>query len=434
MKTAQNASTYLLICLVLFSTYGIGQAIDRTVLWPSDALSKVMRSDEPQAGGRNRLRVSGARNEIVSSQAVFRPGADIEAATARITDLKYARSDDVIPASAVRLQWVRYIAINRNTAGIPDDELVVKSPRSIPDPFWESASIPAKANQAQPLWLEIHIPAGARAGDYRGKLQVSAEDESFEIAVELHVWDFSVPMRRHLSVINWWRFPGLGFEEVEPYGKEYWDLLGRFCGFLVEHRQTDIQTSIGLIGETGDDQGRYSYDTSRLERYAETAFEAGIRRIHLHSVGRRTAKLTDPSSRIAPNESSLRRLAQWEKVIRRRNWENRFLVSISDEPFIHHEESYAAMVDRVHEVAPSVRCIEAVEAEFLGDLDVYVPKLSHLNLWYDQFEQVQRGGAELWFYTCCHPVGRYPNRFLDQSLLKVRVLHWTTWTGISTGA
>ncbi len=36
-------------------------------------------------------------------------------------------------------------------------------------------------------------------------------------------------------------------------------------------------------------------------------------------------------------------------------------------------------------------------------------------------------GGELWFYTCCHPAGRYPNRFLDQSLLKVRVLHWINY-------
>jgi hypothetical protein len=74
-----------------------------------------------------------------------------------------------------------------------------------------------------------------------------------------------------------------------------------------------------------------------------------------------------------------------------------------------------------------VRCVEAVEAEYLGKLDVYVPKLSHLNLWYPRFDQLRREGAEIWFYTCCHPVGRYPNRFLDQSLLKVRVLHWINY-------
>ncbi|MBN2269879.1 MAG: DUF4091 domain-containing protein, partial [Sedimentisphaerales bacterium] len=352
---------------------------------------------------------------------------DVVAATVGITDLKQTGGGGIVPASAVKLQWVRYIDINRNTAGIPDDELVVKAPASIPDPFWEGPSISIKANQAQPVWIEINVPKDSRAGDYLGKLLVATAAESFEMPVKLHVWDFEVPSERHLSVINWWRFPGLGFEGIKPYSEEYWDLLRRFCAFLVEHRQTDIQTSIGLIQETGSAQEGYSYDTSWLERYAEAAFETGIRQIHLHSVARRTANLTDPGSRIEPVESNLRRLAAWEKVVRQRNWAKRFLVSISDEPFIHHEESYAAVVDLVHEVAPNIRCIEAVEAEHLGKLDVYVPKLSHLNLWYPHFDQARREGAELWFYTCCHPVGRYPNRFLDQSLLKVRVLHWINY-------
>ena len=33
----------------------------------------------------------------------------------------------------------------------------------------------------------------------------------------------------------------------------------------------------------------------------------------------------------------------------------------------------------------------------------------------------------MWFYTCCHPVGRYPNRFLDQPLVKMRALHWISY-------
>jgi hypothetical protein len=426
MKTAYHPVRLLPSFILLFTAFGPAQAADKTMFWPGNALSKVLLSDMPKAGGEKLLRVTAARAEVASSQVVFRPNKDVSAASVRITDLR-SNKGDTIPASAVKLQWVRYIDINRNSAGIPDDELVAKAPASIPDPFWQTQSIPVKAKQAQPIWIEIHVPKNVAPGDYHGKLTVTADKELFQMPVELHVWNFEVPSRRHLSVINWWSFPGRGFEEVKSYSEKYWDLLRRFCEFLVRHRQTDIQTSLGLIRETGDGRKGYSYDTGRLERYAEVAFKAGIRQIHLHSVGRRTASLTDPTSRITPNESSLRRLAAWEKVIRRWNWQNRFLVSISDEPFIHHEETYAAMVDRVHQLAPGVRCIEAVEAEHLGELDIYVPKLSHLNLWYPNFDKVRREGAELWFYTCCHPVGRYPNRFLDQSLLKVRVLHWLNY-------
>ena len=417
----------LLVLLIGLALQSQSQAISQKVLWPSNALTKVMRSDLPAPGLGSALEISGARGETVSSQAVFRPPKDVNAASVSVNDLRHREANALISASAVKLQWVRYIDVDRNTAGVPEDELVAKAPTSIPDPFWENLTVPLKANQAQPIWIEIRIPRHAEPGDYEGELTVTAAGQSLEMPVRLHIWDFEMPSERHLSVINWWRFPGAGFEHVKPYSEEYWQLLADFCRFLVEHRQTDVQTSINLIQERADDEQGYSYDTTRLEQYAEVAFGTGIRRIHLHSVGRRTAGLTDPASRVKPNQSGLRRLAAWEKVVRRRNWQDKFLVNISDEPFIHHEETYAAIVDRVHEIAPSVRCIEAVEAEYLGKLDIYVPKLSHLNLWYPRFRHVQSEGAELWFYTCCHPVGRYPNRFLDQSLLKVRVLHWLNY-------
>ncbi len=420
----------VLLVAVIVATYVAQAACAAPArrLWASDGLTKVMRSAVPGDDAPARLHIAGARGEIVSGQVVFRPAKDVDGATVGISDLRQRGSTAIIPASAIKLQWVRYIDVKRNTGGIPDDELVAKAPASIPDPYWDQATIPVKANQAQPIWIEIHVPRKAAPGDYAGKLTVTAGAKPLELPVSLHVWDFEVPKTRHLSVVNWWRFPGLGFEKrVKAYTDAYWKLLEQFCAFLVEHRQTDVNTSIGLITEKGNATDGYTYDTTRMERYAEAAFAAGIRQIQLHSVGKRTAGLTDPVSRIKPVEANFRRLAALEKVIKRRGWRGRFAVSISDEPFIHHEESYAALVDRVHKTAPSVRCIEAVEAEFLGKLDIYVPKLSHLNLWYPRFDEVRRKGAELWYYTCCHPVGRYPNRFLDQSLLKARVLHWINY-------
>ncbi|UCF36914.1 MAG: DUF4091 domain-containing protein, partial [Acidobacteriota bacterium] len=33
-------------------------------------------------------------------------------------------------------------------------------------------------------------------------------------------------------------------------------------------------------------------------------------------------------------------------------------------------------------------------------------------------------GGETWYYTCVNPQGGYLNRFIDYSLLKMRLLHW----------
>ena len=424
--TKRSIRLHIFFFILLWPTQATLAEATATI-WPADSLIKVMRSAEPGNQAGSSLNLAGARNEIVSSQAAFRSAKDLASVTAVITDLHHRQSKAVIPARMVKLQWVRYIDVNRNSSGIPPEELIAQAPTSIPDPFWEQTTIPVKSNQSQPIWIEVHVPEDTPAGDYDAKLKVIGGNQPVELPVLLHVWDFIVPAQRHLSIINWWTFPGEGFKHVKAYSEEYWDLLGKFSAFLVEHRQTSVTAGLDLIQRKGSEKNGYIYDTERLERYAEVVFNAGIGQIHLHRVGSMTAHISDPTSRIKPNQYVFERLAALEKLIHHRNWQNRFLVAIADEPFVYHEESYAELVDRVHETAPSVRCVEAVETEYLGKLDIYVPKLNHLNLWYPRFQQIQREGAELWFYTCCQPKGRYPNRFLDQSLLKVRVLHWLNY-------
>ena len=402
-----------------------GMAAGTSRLWATDCLTKVFRSAAPPEDAGGPVVISGAQGEIASGQAVFVTGTALDAATVSVSDLQRRDGAETLPASGVALQWVRYIDVSRNTSGIPEDELVVKAPASIPDPYWEGDTIAVKAHEAQPIWIEVRIPRDAKPGDYEATLTVRGGAEPVTLPMLVHVWAFAIPEERHVSVVNWWRFPH-GFA-VEPYSEAYWDLLAQSCAFLMEHRQTDVSIGMSLIEEHGDAGQGCTYDTGRLERYAEVCFGAGIRQIQVHSVGKRTGSWSDTTSAVVPVEAQFRRLAALEEVVQRRGWQGRFAVNIADEPFIQHEESYAAVVDQVHETAPSVRCIEAVEGEYFGKLDIYVPKLSHLNLWQPAFDRAKELGSEVWFYTCCHPVGRYPNRFLDQSLLKVRVLHWINY-------
>lgn len=239
------------------------------------------------------------------------------------------------------------------------------------------------------------------------------------------MWSFELPEERHLSIINWWRFPGPGFEDrVQPFTEEYWRLLERFCTFLVAHRQTNVNISLDLVREFGTKQDGFSYDTSRLERFAETAFAAGIQRIHLHRVGKRSGS---HGGAIVPRDVALRRLAAFEKRIQHRDWQGRFLVSIFDEPRSKDEGSYASVIDLVHRTVPTIPCVEAVLTVSPGDLDIWVANLNHLDSFFPRLDEMRLKGSELWFYTCCVPTGRYPNRFLDQPLLKVRVLHWINY-------
>jgi len=418
------------ICIVIITVLLMSPVFAADIsgaVWPSDCLTKVLRQAAAGDESGSVLKISGCRGETVSAQAVFRSSQDIEGVSASVTILNHRSAGYFISAEAVKLQWVRYIDINRNSPGLPRDELVVKAPNSIPDPFWEETSIGVKANQAQPVWLEIDIPYDAAAGDYDGRLLVNAGTRIFYLPIELHVWNFQMPKQRHLSIINWAFSPLKPFKQIKKNTPEYWDFITNLCKLMVRHRQTDIHEGLGLINRKENDQGGYTWQTELLEKFADTVFDAGIEKIHLHTVAGKTAYILDPNSRITPNKDSYARLAALEKLMQRRNWQGRFLVAISDEPFIHHEETFAEISKRIHEASPSVRIIEACETDYLGELDIYVPKLNHLNLWYPRFDNLRKEGKEIWFYTCCHPQGRYPNRFLDQSLLKVRVLHWINY-------
>jgi len=403
-------------------------AAAKPALWPSDSLAKVLRSAKPSKDTPDELKIFAAQGETVSTQAVLRSGRDVNNVTAAVTGLRHKTSGCTIGAGSVQLQWVRYIDINRNSPGLPRDERIVNAPNSIPDPFWEDPDIAVKANQSQPLWLEIDIPHDAAPGDYTGKLLVTiSTGKHLELPIELHVWNFEMPKERHLSIINWAFSPLKPFKQIKKNTPEYWDFITNLCKLLVRHRQTDIHEGLGLIRRKGSEEDGYTWNTDRLEKFADTVFDAGIEKIHLHTVAGKTAYILDPNSKITPHKDYYARLVALEKLMQKRNWQGRFLAAISDEPFIHHEQTYAQVAKSIHEASPSVRTVEACETEYLGELDIYVPKLSHLDLWYPQFDKLRKEGKELWFYTCCHPQGRYPNRFLDQSLLKVRVLHWINY-------
>ncbi|NLX12426.1 MAG: DUF4091 domain-containing protein [Phycisphaerales bacterium] len=400
---------------------------DAVQLWPSSPLAKVLRSDTPGESVPPTLAMEGARGEVVSGQAVARYEPGLAGATAQITELKHRNQDAIIPAESIRLQWVRYIDITNNSHGIPRDELVAEAPTAIPDPYWEERTIPVPAGQAQPLWIEVHVPYGIPAGEYETSLTVSGGPAPVTLPVTLHVWDFDLPRDRPLSVTNWWNFPGRFLrDQVQEFSDEYWALLARSCRFLVEHRQTDIFGWMGMIEESGDEETGYTHDISKFERYAEIAFEAGIKRIQMHSLAASEKKPGDNHRSLIPFPQNFRRLAVLADMARRRGWTDRFLLSIIDEPTVEFETSYNDVARKAREIAPGMRIIEACETEHY-DMDIFVPKLSAIHVRYPAFDELRRQGAELWFYTCCHPVGRYPNRFLDQTLLHVRVMHWINY-------
>jgi len=250
-------------------------------LWGVDGVTKIMR-DAPVPSAPESAALEGARGETVSGQVVFRATRGLKSVCAETTDLKNA--DHMVSAACVRLQWVRYLEVKRNSAGVPAEELVARAPCALPDPFWDTPTVDVAASTAQPLWIEIDVPRDAVAGDYTGTLTLRWDNGSVNLPLRLTVWDFELPATRHQQVTNWFTFPGAGYH-VEHDSEAFWELAAKYAKIMVAHRQTCFKAELGWIKTTFDPQHGYQCDFRFLDRWAETFFAAGMERMELFQAG-----------------------------------------------------------------------------------------------------------------------------------------------------
>jgi len=428
-------------CLLAAAMLVCNAALAQVAVWPLDCLTRV--TPEHQPGEPGALEIEGARGEIVSAQVALRSD---EALTDVRPEMAALHDDgSTIPGDNVTLQWERFIEITHNSRGLPDDALDFKAPARIPDPFWEDEALDIPANFTQPLWIEVEVPRDTPAGHYEGELTIAWEGGQVTMPVSLHVRDFEVPAERHLAITNWFTFPGIPWRDTVEIGSdEYWRLAEQFAQIMVRHRQNCFRHWLSWATFRYDPEEGFSADWERFDRYAQIFFDAGMDRMELWSAGWRDGDHAGLETRIrmvdfavetpegvelSTEERFMGVLGELERHLQERGWADRAMIHICDEPFQPSVASYREIAAKVHEAAPSLKTIEAIEAEGFGDeLDIWVPKLSHLNLWWENFRrEKQQRKIELWFYTCCHPVGRYPNRFLDQPLTAVRALHWINY-------
>ncbi len=162
------------------------------VIWTENSVAKVQRGDNPPEKFAA-VTLAAARNEFESFQVVV-------SALGNLTGVDVAASDLVgpagakIPASAVTLYRVHYV--NCEASGwLPDSLVPFVNPKTgerIGGKFGAPFSVAGGMNA--PVWVELHVPADAAPGDYKGELKVSTAGKPMAtIPVALTVWPVTLP-------------------------------------------------------------------------------------------------------------------------------------------------------------------------------------------------------------------------------------------------
>ena len=129
--------------------------------------------------------LSAARDEYESFALVILPRrGDLEGVTVTAGDLVRVEGEGTLDAGLVQVAPLSYV-------GYGSDRPYAEVLR----PDIPSFDVPADAQQA--AWVTVYVPTGTPAGVYRGALTVSARNaQSREVALELRVWDFTLPRPR----------------------------------------------------------------------------------------------------------------------------------------------------------------------------------------------------------------------------------------------
>jgi hypothetical protein len=424
-------------------------ATDEFVIWAVDSLEKIPPDAPP--GGGDRLQVESCRNEFTSGQLAVRAVRPLSDLRVSVSQLKHAESG--AGGVEVTARFVGYVPVSRNTPDTPPEELIVTAPCLVADPLLIDETLSVDRDSTQPVWLTIFVPPDAPPGRWTGSAQVAAEGQKAEIPLELTVHPITLPAEQHLWVTNWMNVGNFAkFYDTERCSSRFWRVVESYAKNVAAHRQNVVLCSNDMIQIYQEPDGRLTFDYSDYDRWVEIFDRAGAAKLleggHL---GRRGLGKWDipwfewrslavrrrdgAAVRLDPQTLTQQLCKSLHAHVRERGWLDRFVMHVVDEPASHTEEDYRKKSRLVHEWMPGVRFLEAMSLlDARQELDIWVPQLSHFDKHMENYLKMRdEAGIELWFYTCMYPTGRYPNRFLDFSLLKTRILHWINWRYGMTG-
>ena len=443
MRIIRRCWLALAVCVFTCGSFCLGQEPAFECFAVTD-LVRVFEDGYQCPPPQDRIAVFGVRDEYVSAQCIVKARQPIKDLTVAIDSLK--STDGVLPADSAAWSFVGSIAIAENSPNHRKSEIIRPAPARFPDYLSDAKQIAVEAGRYQAIYLTIHIPRDAHAGDYQGAVTFQSQQGSRTLPLTLTVYPLTLPQEHHLMATLWYstnRFKQ--FHGVDPADSDaFYKMLGVYARNMADHRQNVFRVSPDLIQATKNKDGKLTFDFSRFDKWADVFWSTGAmdlletgfvarfgtgdwssRQIVLRDF-RVQDEATKASVTMAGKEFLPLFLPALEQHLQERGWLDKTAFHIADEPSNHNVTDWREASDFVHRYGPRLRRIDAIETPHcLERLEIWVPKIDHYATWQQAYADAQRLGNEMWFYTVgIFQAGVYPNKTVDVPLIQSRVLHW----------
>jgi len=445
----QRVAVMVLVCL---ATIGSVSLADNPVsVWAVPSIHKVRPDDPPEASNpvwsakTKTISIAGAKNEHVPFQVVITtppPPARYDKAAAgfivETSDLVSAQAR--IPKDRVRFYLEHVVFCYAKSSPVGATGFWPDALAPLTDPFSMASEFRTFVKN-RAVWVDVMVPADARAGTYTGTLKVTRNGAPIDqLNLSLKVYDFALPQETHLiTYIGVFagriaRFYGLKAEseELKALVRKYYDFLyaNRMEPWFHEMLQPKIE-------ELPDGDVAVRFDD---REYAHYLNGLKTKRVILEAWPRELQR----NDRFPPFSDSFKRrvgsyLRQVRDYFNKSGWLSRLVFnSPIDEP--NTAQQYAdtrRWAELVHESAPGVPFLvtEAPVSDnpewgtlvgYANNFSVHGNALNRPQV-KKAIRDEQAKGGEITWYISCDQVYPQPNYFIDAPAMDPVMVPWITW-------
>ena len=288
-----------------------------------------------------------------------------------------------------------------------------------PDPLLPARPFDVQAGQVQPVWVNVHVPADAPPGLYRGPVIVrpaGAAEQS--IVLEVRVWNFAVPERQHVetcfplyvdSLRTFYKLPSVPMEMYEEW-----------IDFCMEHRICALLC----------DWPQFAND---LERLGARQLDHGGASFCLGNAGFHQGQ---PEERRKHNAETVARFKTLYDRVNLRGWLDRVYVYCHDEVG---QEQYPFALELYGEMKKAMPDLRLMQTFYKDSpipaldqvLDIWAPNTGRYQR--EEFQSQQAKGDGVWWYVCCGPGPPFGNLMIEWPASDHRLLLWQNWKFHVTG-
>ncbi len=370
------------------------------------------------------------RGERVSAQAVLATPRELQNVSFTISDLKSGRN--IIPASAVKKYFVRYVLTdyfkNRNDSFLMADRL---------DPV---ETLKVEANTARPIWLDIHVPADAKAGTYKGTVSLNCDGKKLSLPIVLQVADRVLPEPSKWSFhLDLWQNPYAvaRYYDVPLWSQQHFDKMRPIMQMLAAAGQKVITCSVisrpwngqtfdpfeSMIAKMKQLDGTWKYDYTVFDRWVEFMMSCGITeqidcytlvpwhyRFDYYDCATNSVKqLACKPGEQKYHDFIVPFLKDFSRHLREKGWFSRTFIAMDERPKDQMEAAWQTIQDADPEFKIEGAANYSVESEAADRIDDISVGFQYNLIKGEALARRAAKGQKITFYTCCNP--DRPNTF-----------------------